>query len=146
MMCDQEMLSSSWTRIEYVTYEGYAKVLWGGGPTRNLLPFTIKDVYIPDVMCNVSIAKLSVLLLCTQAINEIAMKGKVPTELLFCVCNSTSSHQVLSVFYISWVASCFTPQDQDLNFLFVWLYRLQKIQPQYCKTWELTAPVEVKLK
>ena len=53
---------------------------------RNSLPFTIKDVYIPDVMCNVSTAKLSALLLCMQTINEIAMKGKVPTELLFCVC------------------------------------------------------------
>jgi len=55
--------------------------------TKKGLPsFTFKDVYIPDVMCNVSTAKLSALLLCTQTINEMAMKGKMPTELLFCVC------------------------------------------------------------
>jgi len=76
---------------------------WGGGPTRNLLPFTIKDVYIPDVMCNVSIAKLSVLLLCIQAINEVAMKGKVPTELLFCVCAGTA-HSVIRFFLYSTLA------------------------------------------
>ena len=26
MICDQEMLSSSWTRIEYFIFEGYVKV------------------------------------------------------------------------------------------------------------------------
>jgi len=64
----------------------------------------VKDVYIPDVLYNVSTARRSALLLWTQTINEIAMKGKVPMELLFCVCVcrcSTFSHQVLSVFYIS---------------------------------------------
>jgi hypothetical protein len=51
-----------------------------------LLLFTIKDVYIPDVMYNVSTASLSALLMCKHTINEISFKGKVPMELLVCVC------------------------------------------------------------
>jgi hypothetical protein len=70
---------------------------------RNLPPLTIKDVYIPDVMCNVSTAKLSALLLCTQTINEIAMKGKVPMKLLFCVC-AGAAHSVFRFFLYSTLA------------------------------------------
>jgi hypothetical protein len=48
-------------------------------------------------------AKLSPLLLGTQTINEIAMKGKVPTELLFCVCAGLA-HSVVRFFLYSTLA------------------------------------------
>jgi len=60
-------------------------------------------MYIPDVVCNVSTTKLSALLLCMQTINEIAMKGNVPTELLFCVCAGVA-HSVIRFFLYSTLA------------------------------------------
>ena len=60
-------------------------------------------MYIPDVVCNVSTAKLSALLLCMQTINETAMKGKVPMELLFCVCAGVA-HSVIRFFLYSTLA------------------------------------------
>ena len=115
------------------------------------LPSTIKAVCIPYVMCNVSTAKLSALLLCKQTGNEIAFKGKVPIELLICVCVCVYvcvAHSIIRFLLYSTLAKLHhgLPQDQDLNFLFVCLCRLQKIQLKCCKNWELTVLVEVQLK